>query len=139
MSRSGKTKKFLHFTDKNFRGWWDLKSFVEMNSRGWPVLTNFANRNFCNWLVFKILKFRRTEEMFMLPCCWFFVFIIHLTMLEITPITSITSSSIFVISWKEMYFMFLASLMVNFFIIFHFTFHFKECSQSGEFRDFWKL
>ena len=113
-----------------------LKSFAEINSRGTPVLTNFANWNFCEGLVFKILKFRRIEEMFLLLCCCFFVFVIHLIGLKITPITSITSSSTFIIPWKEMYFMFLASLKINFLIIFHFNFYFKECLQSREFRNF---
>ena len=139
LPRLGKTTKFLRFTDKHFREWWDLKSFAEVNSCGFPVLTNFPNRNFCDSPVFKILKFRRRKKMFILPCYYYyFCFCYSFNKLEITAITSITLWSIFLciscfwqVSW----------LRLNFF---HFSFQFftlknvQKVVNSGIFRNyFW--
>ena len=128
LPRLGKTTKFLRFTDKHFREWWDLKSFAEVNSCGFPVLINFPNRNFCDSPVFKILKFRRRKKMFILPCYYYyFCFCYSFNTLEITAITSITLwslSSIFLfiscfwrVSWLR-----LTSLFKIFLNSFHFSF-----------------
>ena len=135
LSRLGKTMKFLRFTDKSFREWWDLKSFAEIYSCGFPVLTNFPNRNFCDSPVFKILIFRRRKKMFILPCYYYYFCLWYsFNNLEITAITSITLWSIFLciscfwwVSW----------LRLN---IFHFSFQFftlknvQKVVNSGIFR-----
>lgn len=127
LPRLGKTTKFSHFRDKFFWGWWDLKSFAEVNSCGFPVLTNFPNRNFCDLPVFKIFKFRRRKEMFILPCYYYyyyFRFCYSFNNLEITAIISNTLSSIFLfiscfwrVSWLR-----LTSLFKIFLNSFHFSF-----------------
>ena len=127
LPRLGKTTKFSYFRDKFFWGWWDLKSFAEINSHPFPVLTNFPNRNFCDLPVFKILKFRRRKEMFILPCYYYyyyFRFCSSFNNLEITAIISNTLSSIFLciscfwrVSWLR-----LTSLFKIFLNSFHFSF-----------------
>ena len=127
LPRLGKTTKFSHFRDKFFWGWWDLKSFAEINSHPFPVLTNFPNRNFCDLPVFKIFKFRRRKEMFILPCYYYyyyFRFCSSFNNLEITAIISNTLSSIFLfiscfwrVSWLR-----LTSLFKIFLNSFHFSF-----------------
>ena len=127
LPRLGKTTKFSHFRDKFFWGWWDSKSFAEINSHPFPVLTNFPNRNFCDLPVFKIFKFRRRKEMFILPCYYYyyyFRFCSSFNNLEITAIISNTLSSIFLfiscfwrVSWLR-----LTSLFKIFLNSFHFSF-----------------
>ena len=131
LPRLGKTTKFLHFRDKIFWGWWDLKSFAGINSHPFPVLTNFPNRNFCDLPVFKIFKFRRRrKEMFILPCYYYyyyFRFCYSFNNLEITAIISNRLSSIFLciscfwrVSWLR-----LTSLFKIFLNSFHFSFQFS--------------
>ena len=109
MSRLGKTTKFLRFMDKNFREWWDLKSFAEIISCGFPVLTNFPNRNFCDSRYWNL---EEQKKMFILLChYYYFCFCYSFNNLEITAITSITLWSIFLciscfwqVSWLRLNF-----------------------------------
>ena len=108
-----------------------FRKLMVINFHGWPVFKIFTNTNLSEWSVLKMSKSKITKKLLRIRVNLFFVFVIPLKTLNITTVTSITSSSMSIMSRTKVY-----CSQINSRLIIFYDFHLKKCLQS---RNFWHL